>query len=186
MTLKQLQRYLETEKWRETAKRGADVCGSYARCAYCNRYDEYPCAEAYRRYFADPSREESDFALPEPPVRRTFGTESVEENSAPREEKKVENKIPVRESAIPARHEHRINEGIPVTRLVRKPRENAEPLPEPVQAASLQAEPPKTEPREEPEAKATRAGVIRRGRGGADNTRVLVIYKKGNYGEAEF
>lgn len=179
MTLKQLQRYLETEKWRETAKRGADVCGCYARCAYCNRYDEYPCAEAYRRYLSDSAREENEFALPEPPVKRVFGTETAETDS-PQEHAKAA--APAPERATPAHTAHRISEGIPVTRLVRKTEGKEAPA-----AAALpvrEEEPPKAEA--EKEAAALRRGVIKRGVKGGDKTRVLIFFKKGNYGEAEF
>lgn len=139
MTLKQLQRYLEMEKWRETAKRGADMCGSYARCAYCNRYDEYPCAEAYRRYLAEGAHEENEFTIPEPPVKRMFGTDTVQADTAPQESEK---NVPA-ERATPVKSAHRINEGIAVTRLVRKT-ETREPSVAAVPPVK-EAEPPKAE-----------------------------------------
>lgn len=185
MTLKQLQRYLETEKWRETAKRGTDVCGCYARCAHCNRYDEYPCAEAYLRYTSAPDKEEGDWLLPEPPVRRVFGTDAAESITAPKETAKLAPQPEaVAQPAQPA-GERRERRGIPIQHLVRKtqPAPVTEapapaPMPEPVvQAAEVVPAHAAPTPK--------RGGVIARRRRNGTEVRILILFRKGSYGVAE-
>lgn len=180
MTLKQLQRYLETEKWRETAKRGTDVCGSYARCAHCNRYDEYPCAEAYLRYTSAPDKEEVDWLLPEPPVRRVFGSDAAESVTAPKETAKpAPQSVPV-QSVQPA-GERRERRGIPIQHLVRKAQPAPiaeEPVPEPVPVQAAE-----TAPVAAPTPK--RGGVLTRRRRNGTEVRILILFRKGSYGVAE-
>ena len=47
MTFKQLEQFLKTEKWRAGSEQESDMCGKYARCVYCDRFSDYPCARAY-------------------------------------------------------------------------------------------------------------------------------------------
>lgn len=176
MTLKQLQRYLETEKWRETAKRGYDLCGAYARCAHCNRYDEYPCAEAHNRYMASQDfSAEAEGLLPEPPIKRIFGAEIAEEKeaAAPVKEQSVRHENPVvikSESPVAAKPE---STRIPIQRFVR----------ERLQVQTSPAEPAleKREANQTPLAgqhTAAREHVLTRGRIHGDETRLLVLRKR--------
>ncbi len=82
MNYAQLQQYLDREKWHESEARGYDMCGRYARCRYCNRYEDYPCAMAHNRLIEvrDSSVPEPipEWLLPEPPVKEVFGVEMAE------------------------------------------------------------------------------------------------------------
>ena len=49
MTLQQLQEFLDAEKWKDSEAHACDMCGRYARCRYCMRTQEYPCAMAHNR-----------------------------------------------------------------------------------------------------------------------------------------
>ena len=72
MTLKALQEYLDVAKWKDSEKFHADMCGRYARCRYCTRTEEYPCARAHNRLAemqASPVPDRiPEWLLPEPPV----------------------------------------------------------------------------------------------------------------------
>ncbi len=72
MTLARLQHYLDLEKWNESAKRGHDMCGRYARCRYCDRFAQHPCALAHNKLIAEQEKEEAEpipeWLVPEPPV----------------------------------------------------------------------------------------------------------------------
>ncbi len=77
MTFKQLEQFLKTEKWRAGTKQNSDMCGKYARCVFCDRYCDYPCARAFDALVR--SRKEGKAALapwqyPEPEVKEKFGT----------------------------------------------------------------------------------------------------------------
>lgn len=83
MTFEQLEAYLSEEKAKDAELRGMDMCGRYARCRYCRRYLDYPCARAHNdlvdvRDSRLPDRI-PDWLLPEPPVMRVFGAEKAEE-----------------------------------------------------------------------------------------------------------
>lgn len=79
MTLQDLQKYLDVEKWSDSERLGGDMCGRYARCRYCNRYKTYPCAEAHNRFVEVKNSEYSEdipaWLIPEPPVEAVFGTD---------------------------------------------------------------------------------------------------------------
>lgn len=49
MTLKELQEYLDLEKWKDSERNACDMCGRYARCRYCDRGADDPCARAHNR-----------------------------------------------------------------------------------------------------------------------------------------
>ncbi len=72
MNVEQLQEYLDVEKWHESESRGHDMCGRYARCRYCNRFEPYPCAHAHNRLVAMLHSSKPEpipaWLLPEPPV----------------------------------------------------------------------------------------------------------------------
>lgn len=77
MTYRQLEQYLRTEKWRAGAEYGADMCGRYARCAFCDRSAAYPCAYAFDALVREVglgSGAIPEWVTPEPPVEERFGT----------------------------------------------------------------------------------------------------------------
>ncbi len=86
MTLQALQEYLDVVKWKNSEKIRADMCGRYARCRYCNRTEDYPCARAHNRLVEMQSSPVPDhipeWLLPEPPVKEQFGEELADEESA--------------------------------------------------------------------------------------------------------
>ncbi len=47
-----LQHKLDMNKWLDSEIKGEDMCGRYNYCAYCDRDDDLPCAEAYERMHA--------------------------------------------------------------------------------------------------------------------------------------
>ena len=78
MTFKQLEQFLKTEMWRAGARRESELCGAYARCAYCDRFGDCPCARAYDTLMKKKSEGKatvSNFRLSEPDVRGKFGTD---------------------------------------------------------------------------------------------------------------
>jgi len=105
MTLRQLEQYLLTEKWRAGAKNGTDMCGRYARCAYCDRFVSYPCASAYEKYVRTPpaDRVTPAWAEPEPPVKKKFGTVFVDGDAAEplKEKEEPQKEVSVREENEP-------------------------------------------------------------------------------------
>ncbi len=83
MTNKQLQQFLDEEKWKDSEAHACDMCGRYARCRYCVRTEQYPCAMAHGRLLEamnapvpDPV---PDWLLPEPDVAAKFGTPVADE-----------------------------------------------------------------------------------------------------------
>lgn len=72
MTRKQLQQFLDVEKWKASEAHGCDMCGRYARCRYCVRTEQYPCAAAHDRLIAATSGPVPDhvpeWLLPEPQI----------------------------------------------------------------------------------------------------------------------
>ena len=50
MNFEQEQILLDKEKWYDSIIAGEDRCGSYEFCASCDKWEEYPCARAMRRY----------------------------------------------------------------------------------------------------------------------------------------
>ena len=85
MTYRQLEQYLRTEKWRADAECGADMCGRYARCAYCDRSSVYPCAYAFDALVRTVGLEGEgipEWVVPEPPVIERFGTVYAESDGA--------------------------------------------------------------------------------------------------------
>ena len=45
----ELQGRLDVDKWLESEREKRDLCGSYGYCAYCDKTEEFPCANAYVR-----------------------------------------------------------------------------------------------------------------------------------------
>ena len=88
VTVRQLQEYLEVEKWKDSENRRADMCGRYQRCRYCVRTEEMSCAMAYSRLVSMRTSDVPDpipeWLLPDPPVAEVFGTELVSEEESPR------------------------------------------------------------------------------------------------------
>ncbi len=85
MTLQQLQEFLDDKKWKDSEAHACDMCGRYARCRYCVRTEEYPCAMAHDRFVAATSApvpdRVPDWLLPEPDIPEP-GTPAAEEPAA--------------------------------------------------------------------------------------------------------
>ena len=85
MTFQALQEYLDVVKWKDSEKIRADMCGRYARCRYCNRTEDFPCARAHNRLIEVQSSPVPDhipdWLLPEPPVKEQFGEELASEDA---------------------------------------------------------------------------------------------------------
>ena len=84
MTLRELQEFLDAEKWKDSEIHACDMCGRYARCRYCVRTEQYPCAMAHNRLMTAihapvPDRI-PDWLLPEPEILSET-TQSVAENT---------------------------------------------------------------------------------------------------------
>lgn len=86
MTFRQLQEYLDAVKWEDSVARSCDMCGRYARCRYCVRTEEYPCAMAHNRLVAATNApvpdHVPDWLLSEPDVEAKFGALTATEESA--------------------------------------------------------------------------------------------------------
>lgn len=86
MTFQALQEYLDVVKWKDSEKIRADMCGRYARCRYCNRTEDFPCARAHNRLIEVQSSPVPDhipdWLLPEPPVKEQFGEELASEDAS--------------------------------------------------------------------------------------------------------
>lgn len=77
MTFKQLEQFLRTEKWRASTEQNSEMCGKYARCVYCDRFSDYPCARAYDTLIKKKrmgKAQASAWQFPEPDVKEKFGT----------------------------------------------------------------------------------------------------------------
>lgn len=84
MTFKQLEQFLRTEKWRAGTQQNSDMCGKYARCAYCDRFSDFPCARAYdtlMRKKREGKASVSFWQFPEPDVKEKFGTVYASEDA---------------------------------------------------------------------------------------------------------
>lgn len=94
MTFKQLEEFLRSEKWRAGAQRDFEMCGKYARCVFCDRYCDYPCARSYDTLVKRKKEGKTSityFEFPEPDVKGAFGTDfATEEVSASEELAQVE------------------------------------------------------------------------------------------------
>lgn len=96
MTIKELQEFLDAEKWKDSEIHACDMCGRYARCRYCDRNEQFPCATAHNRLMSAihapvPDRI-PDWLLPEPEIPSENSSETVTEDvSKNRAEKDQEN-----------------------------------------------------------------------------------------------
>lgn len=52
MELKELQTVLDADKWYESERAGKDACGSFPYCKRCDKSIAYPCASAYKAFYA--------------------------------------------------------------------------------------------------------------------------------------
>lgn len=92
MTREALQKFLDEEKWKDSVERSCDMCGRYARCRYCVRTQEYPCAAAHNRLIEATTAPVPDYVpewlLPEPDVFAKFGTLTADDakTEAPEQE----------------------------------------------------------------------------------------------------
>lgn len=85
MTFKQLEQFLKTEKWRAGFEQESDMCGKYARCVYCDRFSDYPCARAYDMLMKKKREGKavvSSWQYSEPDVKEKFGTCFAVEDAA--------------------------------------------------------------------------------------------------------
>ena len=83
MTIKELQEFLDAEKWKDSEIHACDMCGRYARCRYCDRNEQFPCAMAHNRLMSAihapvPDRI-PDWLLPEPEIPSEISSETVTE-----------------------------------------------------------------------------------------------------------
>lgn len=112
MTLRELQEFLDAEKWKDSEKRACDMCGRYVRCRYCVRTEEYPCAMAHIRLEemqkAPVPDRIPDWLLPEPniPVEFEPAEKAQPAPSAP-DTAPVQEAEPVSGRALPAPEEER-------------------------------------------------------------------------------
>lgn len=77
MTFKQLEQFLNKEKWRASANLKTNACGIYARCSYCDQFSDYPCARAFDALMKkrkDGKAPPAAWQHPEPNVEEEFGT----------------------------------------------------------------------------------------------------------------
>ena len=84
MTIKELQEFLDAEKWKDSEIHACDMCGRYARCRYCDRNEQFPCATAHNRLMSAihapvPDRI-PDWLLPEPEIPSEISSETVTED----------------------------------------------------------------------------------------------------------
>ena len=81
MTFDELEAFLQEEKRKDEEVRGMELCGRYARCRYCRRYLENPCAHAHNAlvdiYEARLNDNIPAWMLPEPPVALVFGADKA-------------------------------------------------------------------------------------------------------------
>lgn len=88
MTRKQLQQFLDVEKWKASEAHGCDMCGRYARCRYCVRTEQYPCAAAHDRLIAATTGPVPDhvpeWLLPEPQIPLGSVTSATKKGSVRR------------------------------------------------------------------------------------------------------
>lgn len=52
MELKELQTVLDADKWYESERVGKDACGTFPYCKRCDKSIAYPCAAAYKAFYA--------------------------------------------------------------------------------------------------------------------------------------
>ncbi len=50
MVFEKQQSLFDKEKWYDSIVAGEDRCGTYEFCSSCDKWEEYPCARAMRRY----------------------------------------------------------------------------------------------------------------------------------------
>lgn len=94
MTIKELQKFLDAEKWKDSEIHACDMCGRYARCRYCDRNEQFPCAMAHNRLMSAihapvPDRI-PDWLLPEPEIPSEISSETVTENVRKNRAEKVQ------------------------------------------------------------------------------------------------
>lgn len=49
LTNAQLQDKLDVKKWIDSEEKGADTCGEYEYCSFCEKTEVTPCAKAYNK-----------------------------------------------------------------------------------------------------------------------------------------
>ncbi len=66
MELEELQKVLDADKWYESEREGKDACGSFPYCKRCDKSACYPCASAYKSFYA-----KDEPAVKKAPAKRT-------------------------------------------------------------------------------------------------------------------
>lgn len=94
MTIKELQEFLDAEKWKDSEIHACDMCGRYARCRYCDRNEQFPCAMAHNRLMSAihapvPDRI-PDWLLPELEIPSEISSETVTEGVMKNRAEKVQ------------------------------------------------------------------------------------------------
>ncbi len=72
MDMKFQQEKFDDEKWYDSIVAGEDRCGTYDFCAFCNKEDAYPCANAASRALAAECEELEASAIEEAPKKKNF------------------------------------------------------------------------------------------------------------------
>ncbi len=90
MTPEKLQKFLDVVKWKDSERNACDMCGRYARCRYCVRTEDYPCAMAHERLVRATSAPVPDhipaWLIPEPDIPAQFDDAEEDAPSAQTEE----------------------------------------------------------------------------------------------------
>lgn len=59
----ELQEKMDVSKWLDSEQAHRDLCGNYEYCAFCNKAEEFPCANAYVRMTEKENAEKESEAL---------------------------------------------------------------------------------------------------------------------------
>ena len=59
----ELQEKMDVSKWLDSEQAHRDLCGNYEYCAFCNKAEEFPCANAYVRMTEKENAEKEREAL---------------------------------------------------------------------------------------------------------------------------
>ncbi len=75
LTNAQLQEKLDVKKWIDSEEKGADTCGEYEYCSFCEKTEVTPCAKAYNKANKKPAEKkpaaEKPVAEKKPAAKKT-------------------------------------------------------------------------------------------------------------------
>ena len=69
----ELQEKMDVSKWLDSEQAHRDLCGNYEYCAFCNKAEEFPCANAYVRMTEKENAEKEREALAAAEAARACG-----------------------------------------------------------------------------------------------------------------